>query len=96
MSLQDAIMLAIVSQQCLLLQLPDSFFDWFTELTGEGPTSETITHCRRELMQAIWALIRDDKFMEAYVHGIVILCPDGIHRRFFPRLFTYSADYPEK
>lgn len=34
--------------------------------------------------------------MEAYVHGIVIDCADGIRRRVYPRLFTYSADYPEK
>ena len=31
-----------------------------------------------------------------YVHGIVIKCCDGVLRRFYPRLFTYSADYPEK
>ncbi|KAE9392738.1 hypothetical protein BT96DRAFT_1000039 [Gymnopus androsaceus JB14] len=35
-------------------------------------------------------------FMEAYHHGIVIRCFDGIERRFFPRFFTYAADYPEK
>jgi hypothetical protein len=29
-------------------------------------------------------------------HGIVIMCHDGIERRFYPRIFTYSADYPEK
>lgn len=34
--------------------------------------------------------------MEAYIHGIVLLCADGIARRVFPRIFTYSADYPEK
>jgi len=38
----------------------------------------------------------DAEFMAAYVHGIVIECADKIHRRFFPRFFTYSADYPEK
>ncbi|KAI0311994.1 hypothetical protein OF83DRAFT_1219078 [Amylostereum chailletii] len=41
-------------------------------------------------------ILLDEEFMAAYEHGIVILCPDGIHRRFYPRLFTYSADYPEK
>ncbi|KAL6298277.1 hypothetical protein BKA93DRAFT_710038, partial [Sparassis latifolia] len=29
-------------------------------------------------------------------HGIVITCCDGVQRRFYPRIFTYSADYPEK
>lgn len=41
-------------------------------------------------------MILDDEFMEAYVHGIVILCADDLQRRFYPRIFTYSADYPEK
>ena len=34
--------------------------------------------------------------MHAYKHGIVFLCPDGVERRFYPRFFTYTADYPEK
>jgi hypothetical protein len=38
----------------------------------------------------------DDEFLEAYKHGIIIACCDGIIRRFFPRILTYSADYPEK
>jgi hypothetical protein len=47
-------------------------------------------------MQACWALMLDDDFLEAYVHGIVVECGDGITRRLYPRIFTYSADYPEK
>ncbi|THU88485.1 hypothetical protein K435DRAFT_821626 [Dendrothele bispora CBS 962.96] len=47
-------------------------------------------------MHAIWALILDPKFMEAYQHGVIIKCGDGILRRIFPCFFTYSADYPEK
>ncbi len=47
-------------------------------------------------MQKIWALLLDPDFMEAYEHGIVIACADGITRRVYPRFFTYSADYPEK
>jgi hypothetical protein len=34
--------------------------------------------------------------MEAYEHGVVIDCGDGIRRRIFSRIFFYSADYPEK
>jgi hypothetical protein len=34
--------------------------------------------------------------MEAYVHGMQVKCTDGIVCRFFLRIFTYSADYPEK
>jgi hypothetical protein len=55
-----------------------------------------MTHCHRELFHAQWKTILDDEFMEAYAHGIVIKCADGLQRRFYPRIFTYSADYPEK
>jgi len=47
-------------------------------------------------MHAIWRLLLDGEFMDAYENGIVILFPDGISRRVFPRFFIYSADYPEK
>ncbi|KAI0037921.1 hypothetical protein FA95DRAFT_1585536 [Auriscalpium vulgare] len=65
-------------------------------LTGLPPPDDIITHCRRELMHAVLKLMLDDAFLEAYQHGIVIKCPDGVTRRIYPRLFTYSADYPEK
>jgi Plavaka transposase len=55
-----------------------------------------LTHLKRELMHALWELFLDEKFMHAYEHGIHILCGDGIWQRIFPRLLTYSADYPEK
>lgn len=47
-------------------------------------------------MHAIWALLLDADFVQAYIHGIVIECADGILHRVYPRIFTYSADYPEK
>lgn len=47
-------------------------------------------------MQAIWRLLLDDDFIEVYMDGILIECADGIVRHFSPRLFSYSADYPEK
>jgi len=55
-----------------------------------------MTHCARELMHAQWAILLDDEFVEAWQHGIVVTCCDGIKRRFYPRIFSYSADYPEK
>lgn len=54
------------------------------------------THCHRELIHAQWKIILDSEFIEAYLHGIIIRGHDGILRRFYPRIFTYSADYPEK
>jgi hypothetical protein len=47
-------------------------------------------------MHEIWKLLLDDDFLHAYEHGIIIQFADEILRRVFPRLFTYSADYPEK
>jgi hypothetical protein len=55
-----------------------------------------MAHCHRELYHAQWAVILDDEFLEAYVYGIVIDCCDAIRRRFYPRIFTYPADYHEK
>ena len=47
-------------------------------------------------MHAIWWLLLDDEFMDAYQNGVLIVFPDGISRHVFPRLSIYSADYPEK
>jgi hypothetical protein len=47
-------------------------------------------------MHAVWRLLLDAKFLHAYEHGILIKFADNITRRVFPRIFTYSADYPEK
>lgn len=47
-------------------------------------------------MHATWELLLDDDFCHAYKYGMVVECSDGIRRRIYPRIFTYSADYPEK
>jgi Plavaka transposase len=47
-------------------------------------------------MHAAWRLLLDDDFKEGWRNGWVIKCADGVIRRIFPRIFTYSADYPEK
>ena len=65
-------------------------------MIGGKPSDALVTHCRRELLQAQWELLLDDEFITAYKHGIVIECYDAIWRRFYPRIFTYSADYKEK
>jgi hypothetical protein len=66
------------------------------DIFGEPTTASVHTHLKRELMHAIWSLILDGKFMEAYEHGLVIQCSDGITQRVFLHFFSYSADYPEK
>lgn len=51
------------------------------------PTSQVYMHYKCELMQAIWALLLDEKFMHAYEYDIVIECGDGITHRVFPHFF---------
>ena len=63
---------------------------------GYSASRNVLTHLKRELMQAVWLLLLDPEFMDAYENGFLFLCSDGVTRRFFPRLLTYSADYPEK
>jgi hypothetical protein len=47
-------------------------------------------------MHAQWEIILDEELLDAIINGIVIKCRDGLERRFYIRIFTYSADYPEK
>ena len=55
-----------------------------------------MSHLNREFFHAQWKILLDDELLKAIEEGIVIDCFDGIKRRFFIRIFTYSADYPEK
>ncbi|KIK32395.1 hypothetical protein CY34DRAFT_101573 [Suillus luteus UH-Slu-Lm8-n1] len=81
----------------IVFKLPDSFKDFATKhFGGKGPSADFLAHCHRELYHAQWKILLDDEFIEACKHGIVIRCCDGIERRFYPRILTYSADYPEK
>ncbi|KAG2743859.1 hypothetical protein P692DRAFT_20878151 [Suillus brevipes Sb2] len=81
-----------------LPSLPDCVKDLLSSLPRVSKTGMIAlqTHCRRELFQACWNILLDADFIHAYRHGIVLLCPDNIIKRVFPRIFTYSADYPEK
>lgn len=47
-------------------------------------------------MQEVWRILLDDEFVYAWINGIEVECGDGIRQRIYPRIFTYSADYPEK
>jgi hypothetical protein len=79
-------------------QLPDSVKDVLNILPriSKSGMAALHTHCRRELFHGCWDALLDKDFLLAYRHGIVLKCADGVFRRVFPRLFTYSADYPEK
>ncbi|KAI0349313.1 hypothetical protein OH77DRAFT_1507530 [Trametes cingulata] len=76
--------------------LPDSLQDAYVKAYGTPASADVLRFCKRELMQRIWLLLLDEEFMEAYRNGILVVCGDGVTRRIFPRIMTYSADYPEK
>ncbi|TBU39749.1 hypothetical protein BD309DRAFT_1083226 [Dichomitus squalens] len=76
--------------------LPDALKDFYMATYGTSPSVDKLKFCKRELFQKIWLLLLDAEFMHTYEHGIVLTCGDGVVRRIFPRIFTYSADYPEK
>lgn len=65
-------------------------------LSPRKSNADLLAHCKRELFHAIWRILLDEEFLEAYKNGIVVKCYDGKYRRVYPRIFTYSADYPEK
>lgn len=78
-------------------QLPDQFQDWYLRISGKKNVGDTLyTHLNREMFQAQWKILLDDEFVHAYQHGIVVDSFDGVRRRFYPRVLTYSADYPER
>ncbi|KAF7970329.1 hypothetical protein HWV62_24352 [Athelia sp. TMB] len=63
---------------------------------ANGIKPRVMTHCRRELMHGVFDKILDEDFVHSYKHGFKMECLDGVWRRFYPRIFTYSSDYPEK
>ncbi|TFK17089.1 hypothetical protein FA15DRAFT_605762 [Coprinopsis marcescibilis] len=77
--------------------LSDDFKDYLRKRAGgKLPPADLIMHCGREMFHAQWAILLDQDLIDAMTNGVVLLCHDGIERRFYPRIFTYSADYPEK
>lgn len=69
---------------------------FLSSISDKKDNRDLLTHCKRELIHAVWRTLLDDDFVEAYKNGIVVKCFDGATRRVYPRIFTYSADYPEK
>lgn len=78
-------------------QLPPQFQDWYLSLSGKKNVGDPLsTFLNRELFQAQWRILLDDDFVHAYKHGITVTCFDNVRRRFYPRIMTYAADYPER
>lgn len=78
------------------LQLPDFIQDFYTTTYGEPASEFVLRFAKQQLIHQVWLLLLDAEFMHAYEFGILVHCGDGVIRRLFPRLFTYSADYPER
>lgn len=78
--------------------LADCFQDDLASIHAKWGTQkkQILAHLRRELFHGVWRIILDDDFLHAYKYGIIIKCYDGTTRRVYPRIFSYSADYPEK
>ncbi|EIW73878.1 hypothetical protein CONPUDRAFT_68212, partial [Coniophora puteana RWD-64-598 SS2] len=78
-------------------KLPSGWQHEYEKIYGKPPTTDVHTHLKRELVQAIWRILLQDKdFRRAYTEGLVAQCGDGIIRRALIRFFTYTGDYPEK
>jgi hypothetical protein len=69
-----------------------------TAQTGGGNIPDKLMPwLNQEILHAQWAIILGDKELQrAIKNGFVQACPDKVERRFYIRIFTYSADYPEK
>ncbi|KAF5343015.1 hypothetical protein D9757_014587 [Collybiopsis confluens] len=77
-------------------KLPDDFKAWYLSQYGCTPADKILTFMRREIPHAIYAKLFDEEFMKAYRDGIILTCGNNLTYCMFPRLFTWSADYPEK
>ena len=79
------------------LKLPDTLYDYLKNLNdGKVPADGLLAYCVREAYHQQWSILLDEELCNAMQHGICLPCPDGETRCFYPRIFTYSADYPEK
>jgi len=79
-----------------VFQLPDNIQEAFNQAFGKAASAETLTHLKRELIHAIWALLLNEKFMHAYEHGIIVECADGVLRRLYPRFFYLFSGLPRE
>lgn len=88
----------VFSQQWLAFfaEIGDDIQEVYMKHFKVPASREVLSWLRRECHNATIRLLLNAEFMEAYRHGFVITCSDGIRRRIFPRIFVYSADYPEK
>ena len=70
---------SVVDGICLF-QLPNTFKEFASSQTAgkKDPSAAFMTHCHWELLHEQWKILLDEEFLEAWTHGIVIECWDGI------------------
>ncbi|TEB19277.1 hypothetical protein FA13DRAFT_1758237 [Coprinellus micaceus] len=80
----------LIHQVAYFDSVSTSFKDYATQ-RGDGklPPNPFMSHCRSEAMHAQWRIILDEELLDAINNGL-------IECRFYIRIFTYSADYPER
>ncbi|TEB23227.1 hypothetical protein FA13DRAFT_1640158, partial [Coprinellus micaceus] len=76
--------------------ISDDFKDYLIGRTGGRIPDGLMAHLNRECFHAQWVILLDDELLKAISEGVVIECSDGVKRRFFIRILTYSTDYPER
>ena len=65
-------------------QLPDNFKDFVTMNTGDKyPSNAFFVYCHHNLFHEQWKVLLNDKFIDTYEHGIVVICCDGIKQCFY-------------
>lgn len=83
-------------QAAFMPEMGADFQTVYTKAFGFPASKNVMKLLRRDIHNGTIDLLLDDEFLHAYEHGVLIQCSDGIIRRIFPRIFVYSADYPEK
>ncbi|THU88480.1 hypothetical protein K435DRAFT_679706, partial [Dendrothele bispora CBS 962.96] len=76
--------------------LPDIIRDVYYHEFGVYPNKEVFKFLKREIMQAVWNLLLDEELLNAYIHGLLLVCTDKLLQRLYPQFFSHSADYLER
>jgi hypothetical protein len=59
-------------------KLVNTINDFYLQKFSKSSSDEVLTHCKRELFQAIWNILLDDEFVDAYTNGMVVECSDQV------------------
>jgi hypothetical protein len=78
------------------MQLPNELLEFMTERLNRSPPPDLVAHLRQEQFHAVWSTILNEEFVAAHKNGVLVTCADKIQRRLYPRVMTYSTDYPER